>query len=76
MNNWDTPIYVRVVLSATLHHHISDYHTYDDETKTLIDQTIRALQDHTENVPMVEEYFSYRVGRVIYKVQYTGCTHK
>ena len=75
LNNWDTTIWVRVTVSSALHVNISDYHTYDDEGKTLIDQTIDALQDHIENVPMVLKEFTYKVGRVHYKVTYTGHIH-
>jgi len=68
LNNWDTPIWVRVIVYPTLHLHLPDYHIYDDETKTYVDQTLDALKDHIANVPMEAE-FTYRVGRIYYKVK-------
>jgi hypothetical protein len=72
MNNWDTHAEVKVRLLTDLNiPQVTDYHTYDDDTKTLIDQTMGALQDHIDNVPREADTLTYRVGRIIYKVTYT-----
>jgi hypothetical protein len=72
MNNWDRPIWVRVTLSPTNHLTVTDYHTFDDDTRITIDQTLGALEDHIDNVPMEADFFSYRVGMILYRVTCIG----